>query len=362
MPSPDPAAQRTVTRHEKSIASPRVSIAIRTKREHLAVWSQGPYVASMSRLFQNAMESIQLGVEDYQNNDPKRALSAVRNFYAGTLLLAKEVLVRAAPKANPSQILASRPRPIPDGKGGIVFDPGDKTIDFSDIGKRFKDFGLKIDQNALVDLNRMRTNIEHSFSTLPHQAMREALAKAFPVVADLFRRGKEDPRLVLGDAWLVMLDVRSVYERELTHCRATFENVDWQSSSLTAAEKVCPNCNSKLIEQVNPANMKYEDVQAKCRSCGLAFDAEQVVETALDEYFSVNDHVAAKDGGEPALYPCPECGVNAYVIFEEENGCAWCHETLGTCYICEEALTPNTVDADNSNLCSYHGHVLSKDD
>jgi hypothetical protein len=50
----------------------------------------------MNTLFDNAIQSIQLGIEDYEHNDPMRALSAVRNFYAGTLLLAKEVLVRAA--------------------------------------------------------------------------------------------------------------------------------------------------------------------------------------------------------------------------------------------------------------------------
>ena len=55
----------------------------------------------MSHLFDNAIQSIQLGVEDYQNDDPKRAVSAVRNFYAGVLLLAKEVLVRRVPKASP---------------------------------------------------------------------------------------------------------------------------------------------------------------------------------------------------------------------------------------------------------------------
>jgi hypothetical protein len=177
----------------------------------------------MSKLFQNAMESLQLGIEDYQHNDSKRALSAVRNFYAGTLLLAKEVLARTAPMASPKDVLSARPRPVPDGKGGIKFDPGDKTIDFSDIGKRFKDFGLKIDQSALAELNRIRTDVEHSFSSVPRKSMREAIAKAFPVVADLFRLANEDPRLVLGDAWLVMLDVRAVYERELEQCRASFK-------------------------------------------------------------------------------------------------------------------------------------------
>jgi hypothetical protein len=31
----------------------------------------------MQSLFENAIQSIQIGIEDYQHNDPKRALSAV---------------------------------------------------------------------------------------------------------------------------------------------------------------------------------------------------------------------------------------------------------------------------------------------
>ncbi|KQT07009.1 hypothetical protein ASG50_00830 [Rhizobium sp. Leaf386] len=59
----------------------------------------------MSKLFENAVTSIQLGVEDYQQNDPRRAISAVRNFYAGVLLLAKETLVRSAPDADLSDLI-----------------------------------------------------------------------------------------------------------------------------------------------------------------------------------------------------------------------------------------------------------------
>ena len=54
----------------------------------------------MSGLFDNAIQSIQLDVEDYEANDPVRAVSTVRNFYAGVLLLAKEVLVRQVPEGT----------------------------------------------------------------------------------------------------------------------------------------------------------------------------------------------------------------------------------------------------------------------
>jgi hypothetical protein len=119
----------------------------------------------MNTLFDNAVQSIQLGVEDYQANDPRRALSAVRNFYAGVLLLAKEVLVRAAPNADPDDVLGARYKPMPDGTGGVSFEPAtSQTVDFATLGSRFKDFGLRIDRAALTDLNRIRTQIEHYYT------------------------------------------------------------------------------------------------------------------------------------------------------------------------------------------------------
>src|SRR5947207_17638 len=103
----------------------------------------------MNSLFDNAIQSIQIGIEDYEANEPKRALSAVRNFYAGTLLLAKEVLVRAVPKAKIKDVLGTQFRPVPDGKGGIELSPSNRTVDFNEIGERFAAFKLKIDRSAL---------------------------------------------------------------------------------------------------------------------------------------------------------------------------------------------------------------------
>jgi len=316
----------------------------------------------MNSLFDNAIQSIQLGVEDYQANDPKRALSAVRNFYAGTLLLAKEVLVRAAPNADPKDVISARPRPVPDGSGGIRFEPGDKTIDFSDIGKRFKDFGLRIDQNALADLSRIRTNIEHFYSNVPHATIREAMAKAFPVVVDLFRLAGEEPRAVLGDSWQVMLDVRAVYERELAECRRTFDGVVWKSTAMASAALSCLECNSHLVAQIDLTKSHHEYADAECRACGEKISAEKLMETALESYFEMESYVAAKDGGEQPLYTCPECTVKAYIIWDEENGCAWCGLELEKCLRCHCALTPDNVAADTNKMCGYCDNLMSKDD
>lgn len=319
----------------------------------------------MKTLFDNAVQSIQLGVEDYQSNDPKRSLSAVRNFYAGTLLLAKEALSRAVPKANAKEIIGANYRPVPDNKGGVRYEQvGNRTIDFDEIGKRYKDFGLPIDQAALRELNRIRTDVEHHYSTEASTAVRDAIGKAFPVVADLFRLAKEDPSTVLGDAWPVMLDVKALYDKELAECRATFDNVDWQSAALSQAELVCFQCGSELVEQKNPKNTDYQSADVQCRACGDHSAAEDLIVRTLKLHFEPEYYSAVKDGGIYPLHHCPDCGVEAYVTCDEENGCAYCGYSLEgqTCGRCGETITIENVSPDNNGFCSYCDYQMSKDD
>lgn len=91
----------------------------------------------MPSLFQNAVASIRMGVEDFRQQDHDRDVSAVRNFYAGVLLLAKEALVRAAPHADPELVIGAKLKPVPDGNGGIEMEQvGHTTVDFQQIGER----------------------------------------------------------------------------------------------------------------------------------------------------------------------------------------------------------------------------------
>ena len=317
----------------------------------------------MSGLFENAVQSIQLGVQDYQANDPKRSVSAVRNFYAGVLLLAKEVLVRQAPEADPEEVIGARYKPAPDGKGGVCFTPASsQTIDFETIGSRFKDFGLKIDQSALRDLNRIRNDLEYYFSDKSHDAVREAIAKAFPVVAQLFRLIDEAPHDALGDVWQVMLDVRVVYERELEACQQTFAKVNWPVGSLEEAKFSCPQCQSDLVEQADPENTDHQSLECLCRVCGNRISEVEAVERAFEVLYEVESYISFKDGGEELMQTCPDCGVAAYLLTEDETGCAWCGLLLEECGRCMTGLTPENVLLDNLGLCAYYEHLMSKDD
>ncbi|MCK1341968.1 hypothetical protein IVB38_39885 [Bradyrhizobium sp. 38] len=316
----------------------------------------------MHSLFDNAIQSIELGIEDYRHNDPKRALSAVRNFYAGTLLLAKEVLVRAAPKAQMMAVIGSKFTPVPDGSGDVTFASNNKTVDFAEIGDRFKSFGLTIDKGALADLNKIRNDMEHLYTNATSKKVREAIARAFPVVVALFQQLHEEPAKHLGDSWKTMLEVKAVFDQELAACEASFAKVDWKSHALASAPLACPKCGSRLVQQRGPANEVRDYADASCRQCGANVEAQDLVEGALKALFDGDNHEAYKDGGEPSLGRCPECNLETYVMSGDENACAWCDLELGECLRCSADLTPENVSWDSNELCSYCDHVMSKDD
>lgn len=317
----------------------------------------------MSKLFENAIISIQLGVEDYQSNDPKRAISAVRNFYAGVLLLAKETLVRAVPDADVDDLIAARYKPVPDGQGGMEYVPdGGTTIDFVTIGRRFKDFGIAVDQKALDELNRIRNDVEHLFTQKPREAVREAIANAFPVVVQLFEHMEEIPGEHLGDAWPLMLEAKTLYEGELKSCRGSFSKVEWISGTLADAGLICPVCDSKLVRQRDQDNTQQRNMELVCRACGVEPDTESAILTSLNDALAYEGHMRGKDTGEDGpIFHCTECGNDSYVDFEEQ--CAVCGHEYGQqdCDRCGTTIPLNEIIyAERAGLCGYCSHMLDK--
>ena len=65
----------------------------------------------MLSLLPNAVNSIQVGIEDYLSNDRRRPVSAIRNFYAGIFLLGKRCLLNEAPNVQPVEVFGLRFRP-----------------------------------------------------------------------------------------------------------------------------------------------------------------------------------------------------------------------------------------------------------
>ncbi len=315
-----------------------------------------------SPLFRHAVESIQIGIEDYESVDPRRAPSAVRNFYAGVLLLAKEALVQAVPDASLQEVLGDRYKPLPNGQGGVRFIQATRrTIDFSTISERFKDFDLVIEYTALNDLNSVRNDIEHFYTDRTPNAVREAIAKGFPVISQLFRLlGANSPAEYIGSAWQVMLEVRDVYEKELQACKDSFSQLQCPVEFLSPDELRCPDCHSSLVEQVIPTNTYPSEMACVCRACGADNSASAVLQDSIGELLFADAYIAMTDGGEPPLHTCPECAFETYVSTPEAVGCVYCGLVLDECVRCAVSLTPENVDWNNHALCGYCGNLMSK--
>jgi len=318
---------------------------------------------SQSKLLENAVASLQLGVEDYQSNDPRRPLSAARNFFSGILLLAKEALVVAAPNVDADMVLAAKTKPVADGNGGVKHEAiGNQTVDFSALGTRLSDFGIKVDQTALAALNKIRNDIEHRYTTQPAAAVRQAIAKAFPVVLDLCRELGTTPSSLLGDAWPTMIGVKDVYETELAKCRATFAKLAWMSKAMADVTLTCAACNSELVRQDDPDNTDHEAITATCQSCGHESEGDDLVAHSVAETWGTSAYAVAIGEASTTVHSCPSCAVEAYLTADGVPECVWCGYEMGECSLCEDVLTPENVSFDNESLCCYCEHKLSKDD
>ena len=318
----------------------------------------------MPSMFENAIASIRMGVEDYSQQDSERVLSAVRNLYAGVLLLAKEALVRKAPNADPQEIIGATFKPMPDGQGGVEHVvSGGRTIDFDAIGKRFKDFGLTIDQKALAELNAIRNDIEHHYTDKPEASIRTAIAKAFPVISSLFRQIDENPVEHLNGIWETMLEERALYDHELQAARLSLAGVHWYAGFLANATLKCVTCGSELVEQIHSDNASQSCIEFRCRNCGALPDTDEVIVGAVEDTYGVEEYINAKEGGSGGpIYDCPVCDKHTYL--EDDDICANCGESLDFTRECIRCSNPISIqdylDGLDDGLCSYCANVSEK--
>src|SRR5713101_95000 len=112
-------------------------------------------------LLTNAVESIQVGVEDYQSGTRPRLLSAVRNIHAGILLLYKEALRRESPKDSNDVLLMAKNLPSRDLNGKVIIvGVGKKTVDTQQIRDRFEGLEISTDWNRFDRISEVRNDVE----------------------------------------------------------------------------------------------------------------------------------------------------------------------------------------------------------
>lgn len=320
----------------------------------------------MDKLLRNAIDSIEIGVEDFQSNDPRRALSAVRNVHAGVLLLCKTVLWRHSLDTDGSLIYSKvEPKKLANGK--IEWQPNkNKTVEVVDIKGRYKLLGLTLDWPKLDELTRHRNTIEHYYLTAPASAVKGALANALPLINTIMRDQLQTvpEHEFQTECWKVLLNnavIQAEIERE---CIETFSKLEWPSTDVEFPIKhlACPSCGSGLIRQRVPDNAKPSEIEFACRACGDdELDTGELLEPALNEEAAGLFYIAMTDGGEPPVVMCPECGLNTYLT--DGGECVVCEKLIsGSCAICGEGISVHEYNSEFPGLCGYHAYQAQKDD
>jgi hypothetical protein len=326
-------------------------------------------------LLNNAVQSIQIGIEDFGSLDPRRALSTVRNLYAGIVLLLKEELRRRSPPGSNDALIKVNTRFEEQSDGSIrVVGRGRKTVDLAQIRERLTSIGtpLTVEQceRLWADLDKfsaLRNDIEHHHTEARKEEVKVVIAIATalirPIVADLL---KENPQTLLGDdCWTTMLKTAEVYVEQKASCERTLAGVKWSTASLFTAVPFlrCGYCESELIGQNDPDNVWQESVIFHCAACGAedsVDDSEWLMMAVLEAKGIDPYHDPSDPDGAPTA-TCPECDHDGVVV--EEASCALCgwEHSGECCAVCGGAVSFED-DAEHAGLCDYHFYIMNKDD
>jgi len=319
----------------------------------------------MDTILENAVQSVQIGVEDYKSDDPRRILSAIRNVTAGILLLFKEKLRELSPIDSDESLIKQKIKPTIDTLNEVKFiGSGKKTVDVIQIIERFKDLSIKIDDKRLRKIINSRNDIEHYCTKQPSNKLRELLAESFIIIRDFVTNhlGYEPSQLLSHETWAVLLDVEEVSSKEYKLCQNEIAKVEWISDTLSCASTdiSCPKCHSELIKPLITSSKDSRLIDYSCCSCGEKFEYGEIIEHILSDFFEWESYLAAKESGEYPLVECFECGSEAFVV--EEGMCMLCEATIqySECSVCHTALTVEEQVFDG--LCGYHHHLMTKDD
>ena len=312
----------------------------------------------------NAIESIKVGVEDYQEGSHARLLASVRSIHAGVLLLYKEALRRWSPPDSDEVLMKTRILPRRNAKGIVQFvGEGTKTVDVQQVKERFAALGIATDWTRFDRITNVRNEIEHYFTNANKRALESVVSDAFVLVRNFVTTVLEqDPLELLGDeTWQAMLKVSEVYEAERAECAKSLSAVNWESAALAdgVLDLTCPSCSGNLLRPGDDYKNYEYDMALQCRGCGESCKTRNFVPRAIELALGGARYVAHKDGGETPYTNCPECGAEAYVMVEER--CALCgEEAEHNCDRC--GMNIPAEEMVNSPLCSWCAYMIAKDD
>lgn len=311
-------------------------------------------------ILQNALDSIAIGLEDFQSTDERRIISSTRNIFAGILLLFKHKLCELSPSGSYEALIKQKVLPEIDAAGAVNWiGKGKKTVDVQNIKERFESLKVSVDWKRLERINKYRNDIEHYYSTLNHESVQQLVSDSFLIIRDFIADElNENPKELLGDNyWKVLVDVNEVYEKEKQSCDSSLEKLNYFSNEILYALQAyrCSECGSGLIETEDTG--AAAEASFKCRSCENVSHYEEIVNDAVNEYFADDAYMAHKDGGDSPVVDCPFCFNGVYLF--HEGVCVACGDSAThECERCGCNIPPEEIS--DEKVCGYCSHMWAR--
>lgn len=319
-------------------------------------------------LIENAQLSIQVGVDDYlraQGHDlnsieaKKRTISAVRNIYAGILLMYKEKLRRLSPNESDEVLLKDKIKFERRGEEVIAVGTGRKTVDVNTIKERFSSLRIKINHEILDKINKVRNEIEHYSPKAGSGELIEMLKNSHQLIYDFVDEQLcENPAEWFDEnQWEQILEIEEIIKREKKKIDKKIKTYKEISDRLKdeISESSCTSCGSPLLL---PLSDDFSP-SIECQKCKNTYTSEEIVRNNYGD-----DHLRISGGISPVVGVCPECSKEGLI---DDDGdvyeCIFCEETFPTrCEFCGDTITIEGIDYDNPVNCSYCNERFSKDD
>ena len=319
-------------------------------------------------ILDNAVISIQIGVEDYQSENESRNFSAVRNIYSGLLLFYKEKLRLLSPIDDPELLLKRKLKPVLNKNGKVILKGiGKQTVDTNEIKERFKDFKVNVTWKDFDRIRELRNDLEHYYTSENLDTITEILAKACQLIQEFVTSelGLEPKQLIGEKCWQSLLNIENVYEAAKKECMTTLCNLDWQYEIIrgSLSDLQCPSCSSNLIKHIG-GSADYPDIDLVCHSCSSKFHFFDVLSDYLNQIYFADNYIAATQGGEYSTQECPSCDYETYIL--DENLCVHCgfKYIYKNCVSCGGAISSMYSVSDETKICErcdYIEHLMSKD-
>jgi len=312
-------------------------------------------------ILKNAIDSIAIGLEDFESTDERRIVSSTRNIFAGILLLFKHRLCELSPEDSDEALIKQRVLPELDATGAVKWiGRGKKTVDVQNIKERFVSLGIEVEWKRLERINKYRNDIEHYYSTMNNKSVQQLISDSFIIIRDfIVDELDEDPRELLGeDYWKVLVNVNEVYKKEKQECDLSLEKLEYFSNEILYAIEAynCTDCGSGLLESTSDTG-KAVEASFKCRSCKSEHHYENIVNDAINDFFAEDAYLSHKDGGDTPVINCPSCFDGSYLF--HEHICATCgHSATHECTRCGASIAPEEISDDD--VCGYCAHMWAK--